>query len=194
MNSLQSDIERSRGHAAAWPVASRLLQSDGDAGHGGRKFDPDLGAAELQDHAVGVLQLNARGATGERATGTDSAVGALNGRRPPQIESPSNKLGGRGPDRKADAHARAGERITLDSQHQHALASSDPDDEPAFREYDGDLTGFGPRCRDKPGRAGQSQQRNDSQTYPTFSHCLFSKYNCGIASTAPGASQNTQTR
>src|SRR5260370_20654413 len=156
MDSLQSDIERSRGHAPAWPVASRLLQSDGDAGHGGRKFNPELGAAELQDHSVGVLQLNASGATGERATGTDGAVGALNGRRPPQIESPSNKLGGRGPDRKADAHARDGERITLASQDQYDFASSDPDDEPAVREYAGDRTGSAAPSRDKHVRGGHS--------------------------------------
>src|SRR5258708_29721541 len=113
MNSLQSDIERSRGHAAAWPVASRLLQSDGDAGHGGRKFDPDLGAAELQDHAIGVLQLNPSGATGERATGTNGAVVGLNRRRPPQVEGPSNNLGGRGPARKPDPHARVRQWLML---------------------------------------------------------------------------------
>ena len=35
----------------------------------------------------------------------------------------------------------------LASEGQHALAAADPDDEPALREYDGDLTGFGPRRR-----------------------------------------------
>jgi hypothetical protein len=33
----------------------------------------------------------------------------------------------------------------LAPQGQHAFAAADPDDEPAFREYDDDLTGFGPR-------------------------------------------------
>src|SRR5205823_11331879 len=51
----------------------------------------------------------------------------------------------RGTDCKTDAHARYDEWIALASEDQHALAAADSDDEPAFREYDGDLTGFSPR-------------------------------------------------
>jgi hypothetical protein len=67
------------------------------------------------------------------------------------MESPSDQLSCRGSDREADAHARDGEWITLASEDQHALAAADPDNEPAFREYDRDPTGFGPRwCVLKP--------------------------------------------
>ena len=85
--------------------ASRLLQAYADAGHGRRKFDPDLGAAELQDHAIGVPQPNASGAAGKCATGADRTVGAFNGLGAPQVEGLSNELGGLGANRGAHTHA-----------------------------------------------------------------------------------------
>ena len=66
-----------------------------------------------------------------------------------QIEGSSNKLGGRGPDREADAHARYGERIALAAQHQHALTAADSDDEPALGKDNRNLAGFRSRgCTD----------------------------------------------
>jgi len=47
------------------------------------------------------------------------------------------------------------------SQRQHALAAPNPDDEPAFREYDLDSTGFGPRWRGETSHTEeQGHQRN----------------------------------
>src|SRR5947207_35588 len=100
------------------------------------------GTAQLQDHAIGVLQLNASRASRNGTPGSDSAVRAFDRSWSLQIEGPSNKLGCRGSDREADAHARYGERIALASQDQHAFAAADSDDEPTLGEDDRDLAGF----------------------------------------------------
>jgi hypothetical protein len=57
------------------------------------------------------------------------------------------------------------------SEDQHALAAADPDDEPAFREYDGDLTGFGPRWRAKTSYA--YEQGNQGDVYAELFHGFF---------------------
>jgi hypothetical protein len=59
----------------------------------------------------------------------------------------------------------------LASEGQHALAAADPDDEPAFREYDGDLTGFGPRRRAETSYA--YEQGNQGDVYAELFHDFF---------------------
>jgi hypothetical protein len=44
---------------------------------------------------------------------------------------------------------------------QHALAAADPDDEPASREYHGNLTGFGPRWRAETSHACEQGNHGD---------------------------------
>jgi hypothetical protein len=51
-----------------------LPQLDGDAPHRSRHFSADLRATKLQNHAIGVLQLNASSASRNGPTGSDSAV------------------------------------------------------------------------------------------------------------------------
>ena len=131
-----------------------------------RHLSADLRAAELQDHAIGVLQLNASSAGRDRAAGSDRAVRAFDRSWPLQIERSSNKLGGRGSDREADAHARYGERIALASEDQHALAAPDSDDESALGEYDRDLAGFSPRWRTDASYA--QEQCNQSNACSNF--------------------------
>ena len=58
------------------PLALSLLHHDGDAAHGRRHFGADLGAAELQNNAVGILQLDAAGARRDRATCTTCDIAA----------------------------------------------------------------------------------------------------------------------
>ena len=47
---------------------------DGNAAHGGRQFHADLWAAELQDDAIAVLQLNATGSGRNGAARADHGV------------------------------------------------------------------------------------------------------------------------
>jgi hypothetical protein len=123
----------------------------------------------LQDHAIGILQLNASSPSRNRTAGSDRAESAFNRSRATQIEGPSDQLGCRGSDREADAHARYGEWIVLASEGQHALAAADPDDEPALREYDGDLTGFGPRRRAETSYAYEQGNQGDTCRFHDFS-------------------------
>jgi hypothetical protein len=58
------------------PHALSSLHHDGDAAHGRRHFSADLGAAELQNNAVGILQLDAAGAGRDRATCTACDIAA----------------------------------------------------------------------------------------------------------------------
>jgi hypothetical protein len=44
---------------------------------------------------------------------------------------------------------------------QYTLAAADIDDEPTFREHDGNLTGFGPRWRAKNGSAYEQGNQGD---------------------------------
>jgi hypothetical protein len=104
----------------------------------------------LQDHAIGILQLNAAGASRNRTAGSDGAVRAFDRSWSPQIEGPSNKLSGRSADREADAHARYSERITLATQDQQALPAANSDNETALGEDDRDLADFGMRWSTDP--------------------------------------------
>jgi hypothetical protein len=99
----------------------------------------------LQDYAIGILQLNASSPSRNGPASSDRAVSAFNRSRSFQVKGPPDELRCRSTDRKPDAHTRYGEWIALASEDQHALAAADSDDEPALREYDGDLTGFSPR-------------------------------------------------
>src|SRR5204863_2539167 len=121
--------------------------------------------------AIGILQLNASSPSRNGTAGPDRAVSAFNRSRPLQIEGPSDQSSCRGSDREADAHARHGEWIALVSEDQHALAAADPDDEPAFRKYDGDLTGFGRRWRAETSHA--YEQGNQRDVYAKLFHDLF---------------------
>jgi hypothetical protein len=56
----------------------------------------------------------------------------------------------------------------LASEGQHALAAPDPEDEPAFREYDHDLTGFGPQGRAETSHAHE-QGKPGRRLWHTFS-------------------------
>src|SRR4051794_28834470 len=104
----------------ARPIASDLFQTYRYPTDRSRHFSADLRAAELQHHAIAVLQLHSPSASRDGAAGSDGAIRALDRSRPPQVERMSNELGGGGSDREADAHARYGERILLASEHQHA--------------------------------------------------------------------------
>jgi hypothetical protein len=59
----------------------------------------------------------------------------------------------------------------LAPQSQHALAAADPDDEPAFREYDDDVTGFGRRWRAETSHA--YEQGNQGDDYAKLFHDVF---------------------
>ena len=87
------------------------------------------------------------------AAGSDRAVSTFNRSRSCQIKGPSDELRCRGTDCKTDAHARYREWIAIASVDQHALAAANSENEPAFREYHGDLTGFSPRWCAKSGYA-----------------------------------------
>jgi hypothetical protein len=149
-------------------IASHLFQTYRYPAHCSRHFSADLWAAELQDHAIGILQLNASSPSRNRTAGSDRAVSAFKRSWAIQIEGPSNQLSCRGSDREADAHTRDSEWIALASEGQHALAAADPDDESAFREHDGNLTGFGPRWRAKTSYA--YEQDNHGDFYTKLSH------------------------
>jgi hypothetical protein len=108
------------------------------------------------------LQLNASSPSRKGTAGSDRAVTTFDRSRPSQIEGPSDQLGCRGSDREANAHARNGEWIVPASKGQHALAATDPDDEPALREYDGDPAGFGPRWRAETSHAREQSNQGDA--------------------------------
>jgi len=153
------------------PIASHLFQTYGYSAHCSRHFSADLRAAKLEDHTIGILQLDASSPSRQGTAGSDRAVTAFNRSRPSQIQGPSGEPGCRGSDREADAHARYGEWIAFASEGQHALAAADPDDEPAFREYDRDPAGFGPRWRAEASHA--HEQGNQSDAYAKFFHDFF---------------------
>jgi hypothetical protein len=163
-----NDTEQIRPRRARGLIASHLFQTYRYPAHRGRHFSADLWAAELQDHAIGILQLNASSPCRNRTTGPDRAVSAFKRSRTIQIDGPSDQLGCRGSDCEADAHARCGEWIVFASEGQHALAAADPDDESAFREYHDDLTGFGPRWRAKTSYA--HEQGNQRDVYAKLLH------------------------
>src|SRR5882757_1458384 len=89
-------------------IASHLFQTDRYPAPCSRQFSADLWAAELQDHAIGILQLNASSPSRNRTAGSDRAVSAFNRSRPFQIEGPSDQLSCRAPDVEADALPRRG--------------------------------------------------------------------------------------
>ena len=86
-------------------IAAHLFQPDRYPAHCGRHFSADLWAAELQDDAIGILQLNASSPGRNGTAGSDRAESAFNRSRPLQIERTPDKLGGRSTDREPDAHA-----------------------------------------------------------------------------------------
>src|SRR5438874_11779343 len=90
-------------------IASHLFQTYRYPAHCSRHFSADLWAADLQDHAIGILQLNSSSPSRNRTTGSDRAESTFNRSRLLQIEGSSDQLGRRGPDREADAHARYSE-------------------------------------------------------------------------------------
>ena len=151
--------------------ASHLFQTYRYPAHCSRHFGADPWAVELQDHAIGILQLNGSRSGYNGPASSDRAESAFNRSRTSQVEGPSDQPGCRGSDREADAHARYSERILLASQGQHAFTATDSDDEPAFGEYDGDMTGFGPRWRAEASYA--CEQGHQGDVYANFFHDGF---------------------
>src|SRR5436189_4040234 len=72
-------------------IASHLFQTYRYPAHCSRHFSADLWAAELQDDAIGILQLNASSPSRNGTAGPDRAVSAFNRSRPLQIEGPSDQ-------------------------------------------------------------------------------------------------------
>ena len=87
-----NDTAQIRPRRAARLIASHLFQTYRYPAHCSRHFSADLWAAELQDHAIGILQLNASSPSRDRTAGSDRAVSAFNRSRPSQIEGPSASL------------------------------------------------------------------------------------------------------
>ena len=177
---IRSENIRERIHLQAWPTVSRLadvgarslvaptaggsiasglFKPDSYAANCSRHFGANLGAAKLQDYAVGILQLNPCCPGRNRTASSDRAVTAFKRSQVVQIEGPSNQLGCRGSDRKADIHARNGKWIALSFEGKYAFATADPDDESPFCEHDGNLAGFGPRWRAKTSYANKHPTR-----------------------------------
>jgi hypothetical protein len=115
--------------------------------------------------------LNASRTSGNGTTGSGGGVRAFDRSRSLQIEGPSNKFGGRGSDRKADAHARYGKWIALASEHEHALAASDSDNEPALGEDDCNLAGFSSGWSTDASHA--HDQGNQGSAYAKLFHAFF---------------------
>ena len=59
------------------PIRFNLFQTHRHPGNCSRQFSADLRAAELQDHAIGVLQLNASSARCYGTAGSNRAVSAF---------------------------------------------------------------------------------------------------------------------
>lgn len=90
---------------AARPTCSYLFQAYRDPADSDRHFGAYLWTTQLQDHAIGILQLNSTRPDGKGTPRSDSGVPAFDRSRPLQIDGSSNELGGRCSDREADAHA-----------------------------------------------------------------------------------------
>src|SRR5258708_2916935 len=90
-NTEQTDTEQIR-RAPRRPIASPLFKTYRYPAHCSRHFSADLWAAELQDHAIGILQLNAPSPSRNGTAGSDRAVSAFNRNRPFQIEGVSDQL------------------------------------------------------------------------------------------------------
>ena len=146
-----------------------------DASRSDRKFDSDLGPAELQDHAIGghaigVPQANTSGAAGKCATSADRSVGAFNGLGAPQVEGLSNKLGGRGANRATHTYARDSEWIMRASKRQHALAAANTEDKAALGKHDSDRSGFRMQCCADDRQPEDAQKASQSSMWAGFSH------------------------
>src|SRR5215207_2402515 len=92
LTSAQRSTAWRRWYSGAGLIASHLFQTDRYAAHCSRHFSADPWAAELQDHAIGILQLNASGPSRNGTADSDRAVSAFNRSRPSQIEGPSDQL------------------------------------------------------------------------------------------------------
>ena len=126
-----------------------LLHSDRYTAHGGRQLGADPTTTELQDDAIGVLQLRAPCAAGDRTAraGYDIAAGKIAGAS--QVQRPAHELTCGGADRKAQAHARNREGILLPTKGKYTLAATDIDDKTALGKYDAHPAGVSEGCRCK---------------------------------------------
>jgi hypothetical protein len=118
----------------------------------------------LQDHAIGILQLNASRASRNGTAGSDRAIRAFDRTWSSQIEGSSNKLGGRGADREADAHTRYAERIAPASEDQYTIAAADSDNEAALGKDNRDPAGFGMQWRTDTSHACEQGNQGDACT------------------------------
>src|ERR1700704_230387 len=106
------------------PAAIASVHRNGDAGQGGGEFHADFRSAKLKDDAVGVLQLDPAGASGQRATGPGSATDAGDVAGATQIQCSTDKLGGRGTNGGAEARTRDLEGAIPATEGKHALAAT----------------------------------------------------------------------
>lgn len=80
--SLAYDREQNRSeHVRARPVTSHLFQPYRHSAHCSRQFSADLWATELQDHPIGILQLNAPSTRRNGTAGSDRIISPFNGSR-----------------------------------------------------------------------------------------------------------------
>src|SRR3954452_5902173 len=99
------------------PCVATSLHDDLNPAHGGGYFDPQLDAAQLQQHPVGViLQLHTCRAASQRAASTDGAVAAGKVGWAPDVQRFADQLISRPADRCAKAHTRNTERIVVASE------------------------------------------------------------------------------
>src|ERR1700716_2105106 len=142
-NCIASDSGDEReSHDWRLPAAIASVHRNGDAGQGGGEFHADFRSAKLKDDAVGVLQLDTAGASGQRATGPGSAIAAGDVAGTAQIQCATDKLGGRGTNGGAEARARDLEGVIPATECKHALAAAYTDDEPRLGKHDAHRSGF----------------------------------------------------
>src|SRR5258705_1834991 len=153
----------------ASPDRGRSFHGDGNPSQGGRQFHANLWTAELQDDAVGILQLHAAGSGRKSAAGAGSAIVPGNVSGTPQVHGPADQLGGRCANGEADAGSRNRERIVSAAECQHTLATSDANDEPAFGEHDADRPALRP-CRGRNGRQSQQSKQSYHNRSPSMHH------------------------
>src|SRR4051794_40801825 len=79
-------------HDGRLPAAIASVHRDANAGEGSGEFHADFRSAQLKDDAVGVLQLDTSGTSGQRATGSGSAISTGDVAGATQIQCSTDKL------------------------------------------------------------------------------------------------------
>jgi hypothetical protein len=120
---------------------------DSDTTHGGRQFQADPDAVQLEDHTSCILQHNTACTARDRRASADRTIGAGEISWRVQMQRAPDHLGSRCADCCSEAHAGNHEPIMVTSESQDTVPPANADDKSALCEDDANCSSFRPRRR-----------------------------------------------